>query len=415
MAKKKQPPTTAAAAKDDEPLTPASKKDQPPPSKKPEEDKVEEKDDEDSTSEEASSSEGEESDDGSSEDDDDEEQQKTPSSQPASKTAPSAKSGSKKDEEEEDDDEETDSDSDHEPPPKLKSINSKSIDRTLKSKPEPKSTATPARSGTKRSAEDDTKQSKKKKTTVTSDNAKEKEKEKEEDNKKPGDDSKKLFQRVFNEDDEVAILQGLVEFTAKPGNDPVKYPTAFYQHVKDSIHFPVTLEQLKDKVRRLKGKFETKMKNCKSGKPPTFSKPIEEKMFEYGKKIWGGKIGEENGKTDEKPSKKGAAKKSPTTKKLVMEPDLLVVSNETRKENPGSSYILNEMDRFDKSLSGVFGSSMDLMKSGLELLEESKRVELETRWKELRFAELKLVAMRAELAVDQGRLILDEFKSSSSH
>jgi hypothetical protein len=407
MAKKRQP-TTTAAAKDDQPLTPASKNDQPPPSKKPEEEKVEEKEDEEVTSEEASSSEGEE-------DDDDEEEQT-----PSSKIVPPAKSESKKDEVNEDEEEtDTDSDSDQEPPPKLKSINLKSIDETLKSKPQPKSSAAPARSGTKRSADDDTKQSKKKKTIAAADD----EKVKEVDNKKSGDDSKKLFQRVFNEDDELAILKGIFDFTEKTGTDPLKYPTAFYQDVKSSIHFPVTLDQLKDKVRRLKLKFENKMKSCKNGKTPTFSKPIEEEMFEFSKKIWGGTIVEENGKHNEKPSKKKlAVKKSPTTKKLVMEPDLpLVVRKETSKvgsssdgkENPGLSLILNEMEQFDRSVSSVFGSGADLLKSGVELIEESKRVELERRWNELRFAELKLIAMRAELFEDQGRLIMDALKPSS--
>ncbi|WJX38388.1 hypothetical protein P8452_26056 [Trifolium repens] len=371
MAKKRQP-TTTAAAKDDQPLTPASKNDQPPPSKKPEEEKVEEKEDEEVTSEEASSSEGEE------DDDDDDEEEQTPSS----KIVPPAKSESKKDEVNEDEEEtDTDSDSDQEPPPKLKSINLKSIDETLKSKPQPKSSAAPARSGTKRSADDDTKQSKKKKTIAAADD----EKVKEVDNKKSGDDSKKLFVRVFNEDDELAILKGFLDFTEKTGTDPLKYPTAFYQDVKTSIHFPVTLDQLKDKVRRLKLKFENKMKSCKNGKTPTFSKPIEEEMFEFSKKIWGGTIVEENGKHNEKPSKKKlAVKKSPTTKKLVMEPDLpLVVRKETSKvgsssdgkENPGLSLILNEMEQFNRSVSSVFGSGADLLKSGVELIEESKRID----------------------------------------
>jgi hypothetical protein len=409
MAKKRQP-TTTATAKDDQPLTPASKNDQPPPSKKPEEEKVEEKEDEEVTSEEASSSEGEEDD----EEDDDEEQT------PSSKTVPPAKSESKKDELNEDEEEtDTDSDSDQEPPPKLKSINLKSIDETLKSKPQPKSSAAPARSGTKRSADDDTKQSKKKKTIAAA--AADDEKVKEVDNKKSGDDSKKLFVRVFNEDDELAILKGFLDFTEKTGTDPLKYPTAFYNDVKTSIHFPVTLDQLKDKVRRLKLKFENKMKSCKNGKTPNFSKPIEEKMFEFGKKIWGGTIVEENGKPNLKPSKKKlAVKKSPTTK--VMEPDLpLMVWKETSKvgssvgkENPDLSLMLNEMEQFDRSVSSVFGSGTDLLKSGVELIEESKRVELERRWNELRVTELKLVEMRAALVEDQASWILDAMKSASS-
>jgi hypothetical protein len=232
-------------------------------------------------------------------------------------------------------------------------------------------------------------------------------------NKKSGDDSKKQFQRVFTEDDELAILKGLVDFNEEKGTDPLKYITAFYQEVKSSIHFPVTLDQLRDKIRRLKGKFETKMKSCKNGKTLTFSKPIEEEMFEFGKKIWGGvTVVEENGKPNEKISKKEpAAKKPPTTKKLVMEPDLQIGSSSGAKENLGPSFIYTEMD---KGISGVFGLSTDILKSGVELIEESKRVELERRWKELRVTELNCIAKRAELARDQARLILEAVQSSSS-
>jgi hypothetical protein len=381
MAKKRQTNTTNAAS--NQPLTPASKSNKPPPpSKKPEEDKVEEiDDDEEVISVNTSSSEGEEDDDDDAEDD----------------------AKSKKDED--NDEEETDSsDSDDEtvPPPKIKSINSKS-------------SASTARSGTKRSADDDTKhsaddntkQSKKKKTISAADD--EKKKEKEVDNKKSGDDSKKLFQRVFTEDDELTILKGLVDFKEEKGTDPLKYPTDFYEEVKKSISFAVTLDQLKDKMRRLKTKFENKMKICKNGKIPTFSKPVEEEMFEYSKKIWGDT--DENGKAAEK---QVAAKKPPTMKKLVMETDFQVGSSSDGKENPGSSYIMTEMHRFDKSVSGVFGVSIGLLKSELELIEESKRVEIEKKWKELRVAELKCVAMRAKLSEDLAKLILEAVQSSSS-
>jgi hypothetical protein len=68
----------------------------------------------------------------------------------------------------------------------------------------------------------------------------------------------------------------------------------------------------------------------------------------------------------------------------------------------------------DKGISGVFGLSTDILKSGVELIEESKRVELERRWKELRVTELNCIVKRAELARDQARLILEAVQSSSS-
>jgi hypothetical protein len=56
----------------------------------------------------------------------------------------------------------------------------------------------------------------------------------------------------------------------------------------------------------------------------------------------------------------------------------------------------------------------DILKSEVELIEESKRVELERRWKELRVTELNCIVKRAELARDQARLILEVVQSSSS-
>ncbi|CAK8566525.1 unnamed protein product [Lathyrus sativus] len=370
-----------AASKDDEKLKPSS----------PivEEDKVEEQDDED-------------------EEDDTPSKSSIPPAKPHPKT---------EDDSDSEDEEETASGSEDEPAPKLKSLNanSKPVDQ-IKSKADSKPAL--ARSGIKRPVDSDPKQAKKRKTA-----------ELEEDNKKSGDDSKRLFQRVFTEEDEMAIIKGIYDYITETGNDPFKYHTAFYEFVKKSIHFKVTLEQLRDKMRRLKQKYqkyETKAK-AKSGKTPNFSKANDRIMFEFGQKIWGGKLNvneaEEKGKPNGKLSKKEpAAKKPRTTKKLVLEPDSpLPVVKETRKvestdtENPGSgsSLALNELIRFDESVSGS-GKTLHAMKRGLELLGESKKEEFGRRWEKVQVAELEVFKMRADLAVDQAISILNALKSSSS-
>lgn len=380
----------------------AAVKDDPPP----QEDKIEQQDenDEETSSEAGSSSEGgEEEEEESSEED----QNPPPKTTPPPKTNP--KNNSAEDDEDEDE-EETDTDED-EPPPKTKPI-----EQTLKSGTKP--SIAPARSGTKRPAENnDAKQSNKKKTTEEKNKKKEKEPEEDDNN----NNKKASFQRVFTEDDEVAILQGLVDFTAKSGNDPTKHLSAFYQIVKKSVHFKVTLDQLRDKVRRLRLKFENKLK---SGKTPTFSKPIEETMFELSKKIWGGgKVdvneGEENGKVNGKAGKKEpAAKKAAaarTTKKLVMEPDSpLVVLKENRKvdrgngkEDTGLSLDSNEMIHFEPVI--------DVVKRGVESIEESKKGELERLMNKYRIAEMELFMQKTELAKETATKIRDALNSSSSH
>ncbi|CAK8566527.1 unnamed protein product [Lathyrus sativus] len=392
---------TPAAPKDDEPPTPVSKDDEKlKPSSPIFEDKVGDSSSASSSSEAA---------------EDDEYEEDTPSknSIPPAKPHPKTEDDSDSEDEEE-------TDSEDEPAPKLKSLNanSKPVDQ-IKSKADSKPAL--ARSGIKRPIDSDPKQAKKRKTAA--------EKEPEEDNKKSGDDSKRLFQRVFTEEDEMAIIKGIYDYITETGNDPFKYHTAFYEFVKKSIHFKVTLEQLRDKMRRLKQKYqkyETKAK-AKSGKTPNFSKANDRIMFEFGQKIWGGKLNvneaEEKGKPNGKLSKKEpAAKKPRTTKKLVLEPDSpLPVVKETRKvestdtENPGSgsSLALNELIRFDESVSGS-GKTLHAMKRGLELLGESKKEEFGRRWEKVQVAELEVFKMRADLAVDQAISILNALKSSSS-
>ncbi|CAI8597306.1 unnamed protein product [Vicia faba] len=397
--------STTAAPKDDQPLTPAPKDDEKPSPPRPEEGKVEEQDDEDLSSA-SSSSEAEDEDEDEAEDDDEEDDSSKNATPPAN-SRPNPKT---EDDSDSEDEEETDSDSEDEPAPKLKSLNSSSkpLDQ-IKSKAEPKPSAAPARSGTKRPTPDnDPKQAKKTKTG-------------EEDNKKSGDDSKRLFQRVFNEDDEMAIIKGLYDFITKTQTDPFKYHSAFYEFVKKSIHFKVTLEQLRDKIRRLKHKYETK---AKTGKTPNFSKQNDRIIFEFSQKIWGGKFNvneaEEKGKPNGKLSQKEpAAKKPRTTKKLVLEPDSPMVVKETRKvertdtENRGPSLALNELIRFDESVSAT-RETIGAMKRGMELIEESERKELARRWEKVQIAEMEVFKMRADLAVDQAMSILDALKSSSS-
>ncbi|XP_043698548.1 STOREKEEPER protein-like [Telopea speciosissima] len=103
--------------------------------------------------------------------------------------------------------------------------------------------------------------------------------------KKPGDDRKKqLFQRVWTEDDELAILKGMLDYFSMKGTDPSTDMNAFHEYIKKSFHVEFTRNQLADKIRRLKKKYRN---NVGKGKDPVFSKPHEHKAFELSKKIWG--------------------------------------------------------------------------------------------------------------------------------
>uniref|UniRef100_A0A803NED2 Glabrous enhancer-binding protein-like DBD domain-containing protein n=1 Tax=Chenopodium quinoa TaxID=63459 RepID=A0A803NED2_CHEQI len=95
----------------------------------------------------------------------------------------------------------------------------------------------------------------------------------------PEEGSKKLFQRVFSEDDEILILKGMIDFKAKRGADPMIEIDDFYGFIKKSLHVEVSKVQIVDKVRRLKKKFF----NAKKKK---LTNPVEIQCFELSKKIW---------------------------------------------------------------------------------------------------------------------------------
>jgi hypothetical protein len=249
-------------------------------------------------------------------------------------------------------------------------------------------------------------------------------------------DEKKLFQRLWSEDDEIAILKGMLDYEAKRGADPIADAAAFHEFVKKSVHVDVSKAQLVDKIRRLKKKYKNNAERAKKGKYPTFSKPHELKGFELSKKIWGStedpnevepvvEAAKSNGKSPRKKSnQKGNTSRSlkeellvalPVTKNVAekMEIDGNQGSGPGSGSGSGSGRSLNGMVRFDKSM-GVVGLEESVIKRGLELIGEDKRVELEERWREVEMAELEVFVKRTELVRDQARLIWEAYQKEAN-
>ncbi|KAI4296521.1 hypothetical protein L6164_036471 [Bauhinia variegata] len=302
---------------------------------------------------------------------------------------------------------------------KVKPGVSKYTEETPKSKkPRSQSSATPARSTAKRTDENsrqvnDSKGTKKKSSHATGDvetPAKE----------KPGDESKKLFQRLWSEDDEIAILKGVIEYSAKNGADPSKDPNGFHDFIKKSLHIDVSTVQLMDKIRRLKKKYKNNAGKGKNGEDRKFSKAHDKQAFDLSKKIWGteGTSGvAEQVKSNGKGRKdKKDVSRSRTGDSLKAELPPSSNSKEAGKmdidENPSSMLGLSEMIRFDKNL-GISGMHEDIMKKGWELMGASKREELEEKWKKLQVAELEIFVKRTELINDQAKLCWEAYKSSN--
>ncbi|CAK9320964.1 unnamed protein product [Citrullus colocynthis] len=324
----------------------------------------------------------------------------------------------------------SDTDSDTESGRNVKPIASKPMEETPKvKKPRSKpsasasasASATPARPSLKRPSETtrDAKRPKKSSEADADDGV-----VAEDDPKKSVDESKKLFQRLWSEDDEIAILNGMIDYSARKGADPALDMNAFHDFIKKSLHVDVTKAQLVDKIRRLKKKYRNNADRGKKGADPTFSKPHEQKGFELSKKIWGGEgIFRTPVVEQPKPNANGTPKKNQrgnTSKTLASLKAELLPSPDASKEDDkmkiddseAPSGCMDGFVAFERSL-GAVGLPESFLKPGLELIGQSKRTELEEEWKKLHLAELELFLKRTELIRDQTKLILDAYKSSS--
>ncbi|KAK8276907.1 hypothetical protein V6Z12_D10G230300 [Gossypium hirsutum] len=200
--------------------------------------------------------------------------------------------------------------------------------------------------------------------------------------KRTGEDAKKLlFQRLFSEDDEIALLKGMLDYSAKTGADPHTDMNGFYDFVKKSIHTNVSKVQLMDKVRRLKKKFKNNVGKNKKGEDPTFSKAHEQKAFELSKKIWG-----VSGKVESSTAKSNGKAKG--NNKVVAA---------LKAELPSSS---------DKKTDNAVPIEV-----GLDMVDGEKKAALEAKWRKLQMAQLELFVERAEFVTEQAKLALKYYKS----
>ncbi|KAF5728619.1 mediator-associated protein 1-like [Tripterygium wilfordii] len=243
---------------------------------------------------------------------------------------------------------------------------------------------------------------------------------------KSGDDTKKpLFQRLWSEDDEIVLLEGMIDFTEKNGKSPNADVDGFLEFIKKSLGFDATRSKLMEKMRRLKKKYENNAgKGKKKGEEMTFSKPHEQRAYELSKKIWGGEgtngAGVEstvkpNGKAPKK-GQTGSKSSAGVSSEFISTPrvkeEMKVV--ESAKERNGPLLLRgNESVKIDNSI-GLAGMEGFLLNNGLGLVEESKRVEFEEKWKSIQLAEMELFVRRAEVIAEQAKLVLEAYKSAEN-
>ncbi|KFK23649.1 hypothetical protein AALP_AAs49271U000100 [Arabis alpina] len=134
---------------------------------------------------------------------------------------------------------------------------------------------------------------------------------------KIGEDIKKpAFQRLWSEEDEIALLQGMIDFRDDTGKIPYEDTNGFYDYMKKSISVEVSKSQFMDKIRSLKKKYTGKGKN---GKDVSFTKPHDVKSFGLSKFIWG-----PDGMGIESAKSNGISKKSKSKKLESVKQDLFL-------------------------------------------------------------------------------------------
>ncbi|XP_058783654.1 probable transcription factor At1g61730 [Vicia villosa] len=170
-------------------------------------------------------------------------------------------------------------------------------------------------------------------------------------------------QRLFSEEDELAILKGLAD-SISTKKDPLKNTQAFYNFVKNSIRVDANKGQLRHKVLALKKKFERNDEN--------FTKEHDQKAFELIKKIEFKK---------QRTPKKGLSSDSVSAK------EVLVAKKEDTVKNVKNSLAFKEMSRFGD--------------------DNKKNAMLEEKWKKVQIVENKLFMTRAGLVREQASMILE--------
>ncbi|XP_051115824.1 probable transcription factor At3g04930 [Andrographis paniculata] len=109
----------------------------------------------------------------------------------------------------------------------------------------------------------------------------------------PPDESRKLFQRLWTDEDEIELLKGFLEYTTQRGGPHSSSShhhhdtTAFYDQIKSKFQLDFNKNQLVEKLRRLKKKYRNVINKFGAGKDYAFKSPHEQTTFEISAKIWG--------------------------------------------------------------------------------------------------------------------------------
>ncbi|XP_062152502.1 STOREKEEPER protein-like [Alnus glutinosa] len=220
-----------------------------------------------------------------------------------------------------------------------------------------------------------------------------------EDPKKVSGPGAGAIQRLWGEEDELAVLKGMIEYGSKIGSDPYSHMGVFHEFIKKSLRVEVSKAKLMDKIRRMKKKYQTNFD--KGGNDMVFSKPHERKAFELSNKIWGTQ-------TTRKP-------KINTSSVTVALPRQEVVENGGGVEGFWGVYpclkaaLETTAEMGFPGLSGL-GTGTRFVREFMAKIGSGKLKEMEDRCREVRVAQLEVYVKRMELVHELGEVVLEAMK-----
>lgn len=221
--------------------------------------------------------------------------------------------------------------------------------------------------------------------------------------------SKKPFDRLWSEDDEIVILEGMIDYRAKNKVDPKTDLDGFFEFIKKSVHVDVSKAQLQNKIRTLKRKYE----KCK--KKVSLKEGHEQIAFDLLKKIWGTKAdGVDHNVGSPPKANRIALKKSR---------DGAAMTNWSgRKDSREDAVEFQRPAKRSRSNGVPQGTFMDgvenlgienwIEKVGMAVIKGQKREEMDEKWKEFKVQEVEVYVKKLELLIKQTKMILEAMKGS---
>ncbi|CAI9117204.1 OLC1v1018550C1 [Oldenlandia corymbosa var. corymbosa] len=207
-------------------------------------------------------------------------------------------------------------------------------------------------------------------------------------------EDKKLFERIFSEDDEILILEGIADFSAKAKADPLDKITEFHDYINKKIGGDKTKSQLLDKMKRLKKRYENiaakAQKLLKKGKQRTFADRHTQNVYDLSKKIWGRDVtGDEE------------VKRSGNRRVSVEFEELRKGKSSGNEKERILSFVPNDVTVMENWF----------LHEGTQLMEEDDKETMEKKWKEFKLEECELWMKKQKLMIEHMEKVKEGIKS----